>query len=97
MSVIFDYAKRFQMRRAERSLQKQVRKEEALRDILHDKHYERFALIHLNKVIISFGRQPQHSLQNAMRYARNIGILQPYSDDILYMKNMKKASLFEDF
>lgn len=97
MSVIFDYAKRFQMRRAERSLQKQVRKEEAVRDILHDKYYERFALIHLNNVIISFGRQPQHSLHSAMHYARNIGILQPYSDDILYMKNMKKASLFEDF
>lgn len=97
MSIIFDYAKRFQMRRAERSLKKQERKEEVLRDVLHDKYYEKFALSHLNKVISSFGRQPQHSLESAMRYARNIGILQPYSDDILYMQNMKKASLFEDF
>lgn len=96
-NLVVSYVKRFQLKRAERQSKKQYEKQEVIKDILYDEYYERFALAHLNIVIMSFGRQPQHSLKNAMWYARHIGILQPRSDDILYMQNMKKASLFEDF
>ena len=95
--TVVNGVKRFQLIRAERLRRKTYEKQEALKDMLYDEYYERFALAHLNNIIISFGRQPQCSLKNAMRYAKHIGILQPHSDDILYMQNMKKASSFEYF
>lgn len=75
---------------------KRYEKQEKIKDILYDTYYAQYALVHLNNVIMSFGRRPQRSLKRAMSYARSIGILQPYADDIKYMQNMKKVSLIID-
>lgn len=75
--------------------QKRHEKQEKVKDLIYEEYYSRFALAHLNKVITSFGRPPQASLGNAMWYAKHIGILQPFADDVLYMQNMKKASFMD--
>lgn len=90
--ITLDKCKKWLQVHAERQ---RYEKEEQVRDIMYEDYYTRNALDHLNHVISTFGRRPQRSLENAMHYARNLGILQPYSDDILYMQNMKKTSLIK--
>lgn len=67
-------------------------KQEKVKDIWYDEYYKHKALNHLNQVLISFGRQPQGSLHNALWYVESLGIHHPYSDSIMYMKNMKTIS-----
>jgi hypothetical protein len=55
----------------------------------------KLALAHLNKRLISFGRQPQQTLSLALLSTKELGLLLPYADDLLYLKNMKGVAFYK--
>jgi len=77
---------------AHRRKVKQSELQEKVKDIWYDEYYKHKALNHLNQILVSFGRQPQGSLPNALWYVEELGLYHPYSDSILYMKNMRTVS-----
>jgi hypothetical protein len=56
---------------------------------------DKLALAHLNKRLISFGRQPQRTLSLALLSSKELGLLLPYADDMLYLKNMKGIAFYK--
>lgn len=56
---------------------------------------DKLALTHLNKRLISFGRQPQRTLSLALLSSKELGLLLPYADDISYLKNMKGVAFYK--
>jgi len=66
---------------------------EKLKDKYYDSYYTNNAKNHLNKILESYNRPSQNTYESSLEYIKNIGLYEPCSDNIKYLKNMRWASL----
>jgi GH15 family glucan-1,4-alpha-glucosidase len=66
---------------------------EKLKDDLYDHYYTKYARNHLNRILQSYNRQPQNTYQSSLDSIQNIGLFNPCSDNIKYLKHMRWVSV----
>lgn len=72
---------------------KRSEKIERLKDEYYDVYYTNCAKIHINKVLESYNRPSHNTYQSSLDSLKNIGLYNPCSDNINYLKHMRWASL----
>jgi hypothetical protein len=65
---------------------------EKLKDEFYDSYYTNCAKNHLNRILKTYNRKSHHSFEKSLNAVKHIGLYQPCSDSINYLKNMRWVS-----
>lgn len=66
---------------------------EKLKDKYFEIYYTNSAKNHLNCILESYDRPTQNTYQSSLDYIKAIGLYEPCSDNVNYLKHMRWASL----
>ncbi len=65
---------------------------EEIEDDFYDHYYTNCARIHLNRILTTYNRDPQDSFEKSLNSVKNIGLYEPYADNLNYLKHMRWVS-----